>query len=56
MYHDLKATYWWYGMRRDVVEYVPFAILVSESMLGTNDLLDYCSHCKCPSESGKRLP
>jgi hypothetical protein len=22
IYHDLKATYWWYGMKRDVVEYV----------------------------------
>jgi hypothetical protein len=22
MYRDLKATYWWYGMKRDVVEYV----------------------------------
>jgi hypothetical protein len=22
MYHDLKATYWWYGMKRDIVEYV----------------------------------
>jgi broad specificity phosphatase PhoE len=22
MYHDLKATYWWYGMKRDVVGYV----------------------------------
>jgi hypothetical protein len=22
MYHDLKATYWWYGMKRDVAEYV----------------------------------
>jgi hypothetical protein len=22
MYHDLKATYWWYVMKRDVVEYV----------------------------------
>jgi hypothetical protein len=22
MYHDNKATYWWYGMRRDIVEYV----------------------------------
>jgi hypothetical protein len=21
MYHDLKATYWWYGMKRDIVEY-----------------------------------
>jgi hypothetical protein len=22
MYHDLKSTYWWYGMKRDVAEYV----------------------------------
>jgi hypothetical protein len=22
MYHDLKSTYWWYGMKKDVVEYV----------------------------------
>jgi hypothetical protein len=22
MYHDVKATYWWYGMKRNVVEYV----------------------------------
>jgi hypothetical protein len=22
MYHDLKATYWWYGMKRDAAEYV----------------------------------
>jgi hypothetical protein len=21
MYHDLKATYWWYDMKRDAVEY-----------------------------------
>jgi hypothetical protein len=23
MYHDLKTTYWWYGMKRDVAGYVP---------------------------------
>jgi hypothetical protein len=22
MYHDLKAPYWWYGIKRDVTEYV----------------------------------
>jgi restriction endonuclease S subunit len=22
VYHDLMATYWWYGMKRDVAEYV----------------------------------
>jgi hypothetical protein len=21
MYHDLKASYWWYGMKRDIAEY-----------------------------------
>jgi hypothetical protein len=24
MYHDLNATYWWYGMKRDVAEYAAF--------------------------------
>jgi hypothetical protein len=22
MYHDLNNTYWWYGVKRDVAEYV----------------------------------
>jgi hypothetical protein len=22
MYHDLKATYWWFGMKRDIAKYV----------------------------------
>jgi hypothetical protein len=22
MYHDLKSTYWWYGMKKDVAEYI----------------------------------
>jgi hypothetical protein len=22
MYHDLKATHWWYGIKRDIVDYV----------------------------------
>jgi hypothetical protein len=22
MYHDLKDAYWWYGMKRDIAEYV----------------------------------
>jgi hypothetical protein len=35
---------------------LPFATLVSESKSSINDLLDYCSRCKCPSGSGKRLP
>jgi hypothetical protein len=35
---------------------LPFATLVSESKPSINYLLDYCSRCKCPSGSGKRLP
>jgi hypothetical protein len=35
---------------------LPFATLVSESRPSTNDLLDYCNRCKCPSGSGERLP
>jgi hypothetical protein len=38
MYHDLKATYWWHGMKRDIAEYVLFVTLVSESRLNINDL------------------
>jgi hypothetical protein len=33
-----------------------FATLVSKSRLNINDLLDCCSHCKCLSGSGKKLP
>jgi hypothetical protein len=40
MYHELKATYWWYGMKRDVAEYVSLCEHVSESRLNINDLLD----------------
>jgi hypothetical protein len=56
MYHDLKATYWWYGMKRDIAEYVALSTLVSESRLIINDLLDCCNRCKCLSGSGKKLP
>jgi hypothetical protein len=53
MYHDLKATYWWYGMKRDIAEYVA---LCDESRLNINALLSCCSHCKSLSGSGKKLP
>jgi hypothetical protein len=32
MYHDLKATYWWYSMKRDIAKYVA--------------LCDTCQHVK----------
>jgi hypothetical protein len=31
MYHDLKSTYWWYGMKRDVAKYVALLRHLSES-------------------------
>jgi hypothetical protein len=36
-YHDLKDTYWWYGMKRDVVEYVALCehLSVSQSQAST---------------------
>jgi hypothetical protein len=51
MYHDLKATYWWYEIKRDVVKYI--ALCDRESRLSINDLLGCCNFCKYPSESGK---
>jgi hypothetical protein len=49
MNHDLKNTYWWYVMKRDIAKYV------SKLRLNINDPLDCCSHYKCLSGSGKRL-
>jgi hypothetical protein len=56
MYHDLKATYWRYGMKRDVAELLHFVTLASESKPSINNLLDYHSRYKCPCGSEKRLP
>jgi hypothetical protein len=30
MYLDLKEKYWWYGLKRDVAEYVLCVTLVKE--------------------------
>jgi hypothetical protein len=30
MYHDLKAVYWWYGMKRDVTEYIALCDTIRE--------------------------
>jgi hypothetical protein len=56
MYHYLKATHWWYGIKRDVAEYVALCNTCQrESKPSINDLLDCCNPCKYPSESAKRL-
>jgi hypothetical protein len=41
MYHGLNATYWWYGMKRDVAEYVA--------------LCDTCQHVKAKHHRPARL-
>jgi hypothetical protein len=41
MYHDLKATYWWYGMKRDFAEYVA--------------LCDTCQQVKAEHQRSARL-
>jgi hypothetical protein len=47
MYQDLKATYWWYGIKRDIVEYV--ALCDRKSTLSNNDSLDCCNPCEYPN-------
>ena len=41
MYLDLKEKYWWYGLKRDVAEYVALCDNVRESKLNIKDLQDY---------------
>jgi hypothetical protein len=55
MYQGLKTTYWWYGMKRDVAEYVTLAIPIKESRQSIYDLLDWCNHCEYPNGSRRRL-
>jgi hypothetical protein len=55
MYHDVKATYWWYGMKRDVVENVALVTPIRKSSPSINDPLGCCNPRKYPSGSGKKL-
>jgi hypothetical protein len=52
MHHDLKATYWWYRIKRDVAL---FATPVRESRPSIIDLLGCCNLCEYSSGSGKIL-
>jgi hypothetical protein len=55
MHHDLNAMYWWYGIKRDVAEYVALCDTCQQVNADINDLLDCYNSCKCLSESGKKL-
>jgi hypothetical protein len=52
MYRDLNSTYWWYGMKRDVIKNVALLRRLSESRLSINGLLGCCNPCNYPSRSG----
>jgi hypothetical protein len=41
MYNNLKNRYWWYGMKRDVVEYVALCDTCQRERQNTRDQLDY---------------
>jgi hypothetical protein len=55
MYHDLKATYWWYRMKRNVVEYVALCEACQRVKTKHQRSLDCCSPYKYLSGSGKRI-
>jgi hypothetical protein len=55
MYHDLRATYWWYGMKRDVPEYFALFDTCQKVKMTINDPLGCCNFCMYPSGSGKKL-
>jgi hypothetical protein len=56
MYHDLKATYWWYGMKRDVAEYVAPCDICQWVKVEHQWPAGLLQPLQVPSGSGKRLP
>jgi hypothetical protein len=56
MYHNLKVTYWWYGMKRDVAEYVALCDTCQQVKAEHQQPAGLLQHCKFLSGSGKRLP
>jgi hypothetical protein len=43
MYHDLKVTYWWYGMKRNIAKYIALCDTVRDSQPSIIDPLGCCS-------------
>jgi hypothetical protein len=56
MYCDLKATYWWYIMKRDVAKYVALCDTCQRVKAEHQQPASLLRHCKCLSGSGKRMP
>jgi hypothetical protein len=51
MYQDLKKRFWWYGMKREIAEYVT---VVRGLKQNTRDLQVCCNRCRFLSGSGMR--
>jgi hypothetical protein len=56
MYNDLKATYWWYGMKRDIAEYVALCDTCQRVKAEHQRPTRLLHRCKCLSVSGKKSP
>jgi hypothetical protein len=55
MYQDLKQKYCWYGLKRDVAAHVIMCDVCQRLRQNTKDKMDYYTHLRYPSGSGKRL-
>jgi hypothetical protein len=54
MYEDLKKRFWWYGMKRDITEYVVVCDSCQRIKQNTRDLQVCCNRCRSLSGNGMR--
>jgi hypothetical protein len=56
MYHDLKATYWWYGTKRDIAEYLALCDTCQQVMAEHQQPAGLLQPLQGPEWKWKRLP
>jgi hypothetical protein len=54
IYQDLKRRFWWYGMKREIAEYVARATVVRGSRQSIRDPQVCCNRCRFLSGNGMR--
>jgi hypothetical protein len=54
MYQDLKKKFWWYGMKREIVDHVAICEVVKGSIQSIRDQLDCCNRCEFLSGNGMK--
>ena len=52
MYLDLKDTFWWTGMKKDIAEYVAVCDVCQRVKQNIRSQQDCYSHCRYPNGSG----